>query len=279
MTAVFRKGSTRTRRERRSALQGVVVLIVVALVSLLVSRIATVALVVTGMTRPGARFQARSALTGVGFTTSESELVVNHPVRRRIVMTLMLVGNLGLATAVAGILGGFVRADTSEGTFRAAILVGGLGVVYALSRSDAVDRRLSRAIGRALNRYTDLDVRDYERLLQLSGGYSIKEMPVTADSWIADRTLGDLRLRDEGILVLGVTRRSGEYVGVPNRGTRLNFGDAVIVYGHDEAIHAVSQRRPGGEGEGAHKDAVRRGRAVWSTRTSRRTAPASDPDR
>ena len=49
------------------------------LVSLLVTRVAAIALSVTGLSRESARFQARSAFTGVGFTTSEAESVVNHP--------------------------------------------------------------------------------------------------------------------------------------------------------------------------------------------------------
>lgn len=44
----------------------VILLMMVAILSLLITRIATIALTVTGMTRPTARFQARSALTGVG---------------------------------------------------------------------------------------------------------------------------------------------------------------------------------------------------------------------
>lgn len=58
----------------------------VAVISLVITRIATLAFVLTGMSTEAARFQARSALTGTGFTTGESEAVVNHPVRRRIVM-------------------------------------------------------------------------------------------------------------------------------------------------------------------------------------------------
>ena len=72
-------------------------LLVVVLISLIVTRVATVALVSTGLSREMARFQARSAFTGTGFTTQEAESVVNHPVRRRIVMALMLAGNAGLA--------------------------------------------------------------------------------------------------------------------------------------------------------------------------------------
>lgn len=63
-------------------------LLLVVAVSLLATRVATVILVATGMSRAVARFQARSALTGAGFTTSESEAMVNHPVRRRVVMAL-----------------------------------------------------------------------------------------------------------------------------------------------------------------------------------------------
>lgn len=74
----------------------VVSLLVVLVMSLIITRVATVALALTGMSQPAARFQARSALTGAGFTTSESERVVNHPVRRRVIMWLMLVGNTGL---------------------------------------------------------------------------------------------------------------------------------------------------------------------------------------
>lgn len=51
----------------------VLTLLVVILESMVITRIATIALMATGMTRESARFQARSALTGVGFTTSESE--------------------------------------------------------------------------------------------------------------------------------------------------------------------------------------------------------------
>ena len=76
-------------------------LLMVLVLSLIITRVATIALTLTGLTRESARFQARSALTGAGFTTSESEKVVNHPIRRRIVMWLMLIGNGGLVLVAA----------------------------------------------------------------------------------------------------------------------------------------------------------------------------------
>lgn len=235
---------------------GIIFLLVVALVSLLITRIATMALTVTGMTRESARFQARSALTGAGFTTRESELIVVHPIRRRIVMALMLIGNVGLVTAMAGLLGSFASADRGAGLLRAGLLVVGLAGVYAASRSQTVDRRLSRVIARYLRRYTDLETRDYDQLLHLAGEYAVIELAVEEGHWLVDRTLGDVRLRDEGIVILGIRRRDGSYVGVPSKTTEIHVGDTLIAYGRGERIEQLNQRMRDGSGEYEHREAV-----------------------
>ncbi|MDQ4070421.1 MAG: TrkA C-terminal domain-containing protein [Actinomycetota bacterium] len=236
---------------------GVILLLVVAMLSLLITRIATIALTATGMSRPSARFQARSALTGVGFTTTESEAVVAHPARRRIIMGLMLVGSVGLATSIAGILAGVVgRAGATDRLARAAVLIGGLTVIYWISMSKRVDRRLSSFIGRGLARFTDLDVRDYAALLHVSGEYEVKEMLAVDGAWITGRSLGELRLRDEGILVLGIVRADGSYLGVPTKETRIEPGDTVILYGRDGRFAELTARRAGSAGDDAHKRAV-----------------------
>ena len=252
----------------------VVLLVMVALISLLLTRLATIALTVTGLSRQSARFQARSALTGVGFTTSESEAVVNHPIRRRIVMNLMLVGSLGLATFIAGTLAGFLGADNAgQAARRVVLLLVGLAVVYALSLSSAIDRRLSQFGVRLLNRYTDLEVHDYVRLLHLSGEYSVKEMAMEEGDWIVNRPLGELRLRDEGILVLAVVRRDGTYVGIPGKATVIEPGDTAILYGRDDVFADLAGRPSGSEGDRAHDRVKNRLRRVIAT--ARRATPSS----
>jgi MFS family permease len=233
---------------------GVVLLVVVALSSLLVTRVATVALTATGMARTSARFQARSALSGVGFTTTEAEDVVNHPARRRIIMGLMLAGNVGLVTAVAGLLGGFLNTpDAGRGMLRGFLLVGGMAAVYALSKSERADRVLSAAIGRWLQRYTDLDVRDYAALLHVSGDYAVKELKAREGSWLTEASLGDLKLRDEGILVLGIIRSDGTYEGAPRKETCIRPGDTAILYGKTGTVADIATRRPGPVGDADHE--------------------------
>lgn len=67
-------------------------LLLVATLFVTAARVATIALVGTGMATDVASFQARSALMGVGYTTTEAEDVINHPVRRRIILWLMTFG-------------------------------------------------------------------------------------------------------------------------------------------------------------------------------------------
>lgn len=235
---------------------GLLVLVIVGLVSLLISRVATVALIVTGLSRESARFQARSALTGVGFTTGEAELVVNHPVRRRIVMMLMLLGSVGLATGVAGLLATFLNADASAKLTRTVLLIAALGGLYAASRSAVVDRKLSRLIARGLRRYTSLEGRDVGQLLRLAGDYAIEELAVSEGHWLAGRTLGEARLRDEGVVVLGIVRGDGHYLGVPGSSTRLLEGDVLLLYGADAVVERLDHRPAGLAGDRDHDDAV-----------------------
>lgn len=228
--------------------------LVILLLSLLITRIATVALSLTGMSRESARFQARSALTGVGFTTTEAEDVVSHPVRRRIVSMLMLVGSVGVVTAVSSLILSFGGTHNGARLQRGGILVLGLAVLWALSRSAWVDRRLSGLIGRVL-RWRGFHVRDYGRLLALRSHWAVGELAVEEDDWIAGRTLAELKLRDEHIDVLGIQKQDGEYVGVPHGDRRVEPGDVLVLYSSEERLEELDERKRGAAGDEAHRRA------------------------
>lgn len=232
------------------------VLIVLAL-SLLIGRLAALALTVTGVPQPIARFQARSALTGAGFTTTESELIVGHPVRRRIVMLLMLAGNLGAAGLMASLIGGVVGIDSvGGGVRRGLVLLGGLLFMFYLSKSQWADRQLSALMLFILRRFTDLEVRDYAGMLRLSGDYAVSEMYVDTDDWIAGKPLKDLELPHEGLLVLGIVRADGQYLGAPTGESVADAGDTLIIYGRVQVMEDLDRRHAGAEGEQAHKRMV-----------------------
>lgn len=237
-------------------------LLLVVAISLVVTRVATVILTATGMSRQSARFQARSAFTGAGFTTRESEEALAHPLRRRVIGMLMLLGNAGIVAAASSTILGFSGSAVGATGWRVLELIGGLIALVYLSRSRWVDRRLTHLIGRLLRRYTDLPGRDVASLLDLSGPYAVSELATRPGDWVTGRSLAELDLRREGVVVLGITRPDGRYLGVPVGSTIVDPGDVLVVYGEQERLRELDRRPSGSVGDRLHRAAVREQREV-----------------
>lgn len=234
--------------------------------TVLINRIATIALSHTGLSRESARFQARSALTGSGFTTSESEKVVDHPVRRKIILLLMLVGNAGIVTAMSSLVLTFViPKGTQSLIFSIVILVVGVLALLWAAQSEVVDRYISAIIDRALKRYTVIDVRDYAAILHLAGNYQVTNLQVSPEDWTAHKTLQELKLSHEGLMVLGIQRKEGNYIGTPDGETKILPEDVLTVYGKASLFEALDSRRKGKRGDQEHSKAVARHKETSKT--------------
>jgi len=85
-------------------MSGALALLFILAVTLAIVRVAGVALRLTGLPQPVARFQSISALTGTGFTTSEAEGTMHHPTRRRILTLLMFTGHLGVVSLASTVI-------------------------------------------------------------------------------------------------------------------------------------------------------------------------------
>lgn len=237
---------------------GIIASLTVLGLSLVVTRIATTALSLTGLSWEAARFQARSAFTGTGFTTSESEKVVSHPVRRKIIMGLMIARSAGLITIIVSLIISFADGNGNESSrlVRLIWLIGGVGVLWLLARSKYIDRWVRRVIEKALNNWTELEIRDYDELFKLSGDYSVREVKVEKDDWLAEKKLRECRLNKEGVLVLGIYRADGSYVGAPIAETKIYTEDTLILYGRSGVLENLDARRADARGEADHEKAM-----------------------
>lgn len=234
-------------------------LLVVIIVSIIIIRIGAVALEMTGLSKEIATFQAQSAFSGTGFTTSESEYVVSHPVRRKIIRTLIFIGNIGIVSAMATLILTFVGQTQEEATFRLIWLLVGLVIIYFFARSKLIDKGMRWVIKIALEKLSSIRIYDYEQLLGLSRGYSIGEFTIKDKSWLENKKIKDCKLADEGIIILGLYRKIGskeKFIGAPYGETRLKLGDKLICYGPEEAIRNLSQRLRGKKGDVQHKRAI-----------------------
>lgn len=219
-------------------------LFLIVSLSALITKIASIALIHTGLSTESAKFQARSAYTGTGLSTQETESIMNHPLRRKIIYNLMLVGNAGIVTVMSSLILTFILPETiASKLYGLLIIVVGMITLWLAVRSKWVDRGLSRVINKMLRRYTNLAVHDYAAVLHLKDDYTISEAIVDHDGWMCYRTLEKLNLREEGITILGVDRKGKGYFGSPSGSFEMLPGDVVTIYGKSDGVESLFNRK------------------------------------
>lgn len=236
----------------------ILTLIFVIALSMFVTKAATIALMHTGMSRERARFQARSAFSGAGFTTTESEVVVKHPVRRKVIMLLILLGNAGVVTAISSLILGFV--GPSEGFAHERniyLLIFGIAFLYFAAKSNRLDRFLEKIINKMLEEFTDIRPKSFSKLMTVMEDFEVTEISAENNDWLNGSTLASLNLPDEGVLVLGIIRKDNSYIGVPRGRYEIEEADRLVVYGRAENIAEISGRHDRLAGKAEHSESVK----------------------
>ncbi len=219
--------------------------LVVAVITLAFGQLATGALIATGVPPEIAAFQARSAFSGAGFTTTEAENVVNHPARRRIIATTMFAGSLGTPTLVVTVLLGFVAPGPGSTVERTLALLSGAFLIV-ISVLNKVVRRWLVGVG---NRYTARRLRPalgggVEEILSLGDDYVVSVVRLDADPAPTARSLRSLAHSLPGISVIGI-RSHGHYYGEPPVDHELHADDELIVHGRRDRIADLVAQRGG----------------------------------
>lgn len=238
----------------------VAALLLIVLLSIVVVRAGAVALTMTGLSMDMARFQSLSAFTGTGFTTKESESIVTNPARRTIIQVLMLLGNAGLFSALAALIIGFSQTGGQSLFVRFLFAIAGLLSLLLLSNVKLLNRLLNSVLQALFRRLPMLKIHDYEALLRVDKGYAISHVTVEPATWLVGKSLRELALISEGVLVLNVERREGSVLGTPGPTTSLHEGDHLLLYGHESVLADLVSRPRGAAGDEQHELAVERQR-------------------
>jgi hypothetical protein len=213
--------------------------LVVAVLSMAFTQIAAGALIATGLPPEVASFQARSAFSGAGFTTTEAENVVNHPARRRIIGTTMFAGNLGTPTLVVTVLVGLLAPGPGNTTERTLVILSGLAFIFLLVANKPAQRYLARVGQRQARKRLLPHLED--RTIEL---YAVDDDFIVGSVRVADDpepTVRSLRGMDEAlpqVTVLGV-RHGDSFLGASPVDLDLDAGDEIIVYGRREDIDRI----------------------------------------
>src|SRR4051812_48613937 len=100
------------------------------------------------------RFQVISLMTGTGFTTGESELILGHPVRRKLATFLILFGAFSLAVIISSIS---TILSEDIGTKDILYAAGGVLLVFAILKLNSVQTFFSKLFKQDMKQNIELD--------------------------------------------------------------------------------------------------------------------------
>lgn len=216
----------------------IVILLLVVFFSALIVKVGAISLRMTGIDRETAGFQALSAFSGTGFTTSEAENIVNHPGRRRVIKALMILGNAGIITALAMLFLSMQGATVTNvlAKFGAVGLL--LLILVSLPLSKGLDNLLENFIMKRLSKSTHFSMGAFSQLMRFARGYGIAELIISEGDPLVGKTLAESGLSSNDILVLAIRRGHG-MIPTPKAGDTIKPDDKLVCFGPLNNIASV----------------------------------------
>ncbi|MFC1709705.1 cation:proton antiporter regulatory subunit [Candidatus Omnitrophota bacterium] len=206
-------------------------LIIIAIIFILlalITEVSATALKLTGLDIHTSRFQALSALTGTGFTTKETELIMQHKNRRYIIMFLMIIGPIGFIAILSTVLLTSSRYLALPQTFMLLLLT---LIMFRFSKSKRMMVFLHRIIEKQLKKRQYPRRIVFDEVLRLGKECGVAELKIDKNSPYKDRTLEQTGIKNKGFIVLAI-ERADEFISVPKASDKILIEDVLVVFGN-----------------------------------------------
>ena len=214
---------------------GYVFVIVYLTIILIVIEINTILFTFTGLKKNIARFQVISMLTGTGFTTGESELIIDHPIRRRLGAFLILFGAFSLAVIISAISS--ILSDEFF-TMKIGYVAGTLVLFLFVLKVGKVKNKITVLFEHELERNFDLQDMTIKDVFFTEENDSLVEVPLHSSSTMIGGKLIEKLNSEEDINILSIKR--GEIIIRKKRlNTELQAGDFILMLGDKEVIRRI----------------------------------------
>jgi len=216
-------------------------LFVILTLSATTVRVGAAALWLTGLPEYVARFQALSAFTTTGFTTSQASLVVSHPDRRRIISVLMILGNAGIISVISTVILSYVEFEPSVESLVVEVLwlAAAAVVFWVVGISKWADRYTTRFIHWLLRGRTRFAADRIENLFLLPNGYQVAAITVGDGSKSVNELLSALPASGRRVIVLGVLHSDDTYISAPLEDVEAQPTDRILLYGITRDLEAL----------------------------------------
>ena len=217
--------------------------ILIVMLYMVISELFTILFRFTGLPDEKARFQVLSLLTGCGFTTRESEMVLSTKSRRRLARIMMLFGyvfNITIVSALVNLFFSLHKWQIERYSLIFLVPLTALAALLILSRLPAVRGRINTRLERLAERVIVKGSANSVMILDYIGQDSIALVSLrTIPEELEGKTLSEMGLRaKENILVMLLER--GNSKAVP-AGPETSFlsGDKLTVFGSYKSICRV----------------------------------------
>jgi hypothetical protein len=206
------------------------------IIILAVIEISALLFIYTGLDKQIARFQVISMMTGTGFTTGESELILEHPLRRKISAFLILFGAFSLAVIISTISS--ILSDNFY-TKEVGYVIIVLFLIILLLKLPFVRNKLIDWLKHNAEEhydFTDLPIKD---VLLIDDDDYILEYPVLEDSPFAGKKLSEIIDPEKDDVVVLYVRRGEITIRKECLSTEIQEGDDIFVYGDKDTIKKI----------------------------------------
>jgi hypothetical protein len=192
----------------------------------------TILFSVTGIKRQVARFQVISLMTGTGFTTGESEVILGHPFRRRLGIFLILFGAFSFAVIISS-LSNILSNDVL--TPKVLYIEAGLIFLFFLLKLPFFQKVLSDKFKEKSEETFEIDELPVSQILLTDEADCLLEIKIDEKSSYIRKSVNECIHKEEDILVLFLMR--GE-LRIRNKlnDCKIQAGDRLLVYGNKQVI-------------------------------------------
>ena len=212
----------------------------------IVSELFTMLFRFTGLPDDKARFQVVSLLTGCGFTTRESELLLSNKSRRRLARITMLFGYVFNITIVSMLINVLlsIKLSSFSNLFSVFIPLLTAAVIIIFLRVPKVRAWGDRLIERLAGKLTHGNVANTVLLLDSIGEDSIAQVSLhEVPEALRELPLSKTGLKPNYNIMVMLIEKPGKKAVPAGAGTVLEAGDKLTVFGDYKTVSRVFEAR------------------------------------
>lgn len=204
------------------------------IIFLTIIEIITVLFKLTGLSEEKARFQVISLITSAGFTTKESELITQHPSRRRLAQIVMILGYIGFVTGVSFLVDIIKNSLSFQNII---VFIVFFIVLLFLLRNKKFVTIFDSIIEKILLKrpFKSKSPGKMYKLINRAKGYGVFNITLDEASPLNGVCLKESNLKPHGIIILNIDK-GNQFIGFPKRDYILEGGDNLLIYGKFEEV-------------------------------------------